>query len=262
MLLMREWYMHPNGQIPAYEWLRRRQPAGARLGRLSRLRREAEIRGEGDRVFLARVFDAADQLHLVGQPQGPRGPQPVPGRIPRPGQHRDLRRSSAAARRRPPRAGRRDRLDGPLLPVDAPIASAGPREPAYMDMALKFIAHFMWISGRDEPARGRPDAVGRPRRLLLRRDANAGRTTIELKVRSLVGLLPMCAATVFEPDVLDRYPRVRSCSRVHRPLSRTRCRSFGALPGASPEGRRITSLVDELACAGSSRSCSTRASSR
>ena len=34
MLLLREWYMHPNGQIPAYEFaLRRREPAGARLGR-------------------------------------------------------------------------------------------------------------------------------------------------------------------------------------------------------------------------------------
>ena len=33
LLLGREWYMHPNGQLPAYEWdLRRRQPAGARLG--------------------------------------------------------------------------------------------------------------------------------------------------------------------------------------------------------------------------------------
>ena len=32
-LLLREWYMHPNGQLPAYEWaLRRREPAGARLG--------------------------------------------------------------------------------------------------------------------------------------------------------------------------------------------------------------------------------------
>ena len=32
-LMLREWYMHPNGQIPAYEWaFRRREPAGARLG--------------------------------------------------------------------------------------------------------------------------------------------------------------------------------------------------------------------------------------
>ena len=33
VLFLREWYMHPNGQIPAYEFaLRRREPAGARVG--------------------------------------------------------------------------------------------------------------------------------------------------------------------------------------------------------------------------------------
>ena len=34
LLMLREWTMHPNGQIPAYEWdfRRRRQPAGARAG--------------------------------------------------------------------------------------------------------------------------------------------------------------------------------------------------------------------------------------
>ena len=46
ILFLREWYMHPNGQIPAYEWaLRRREPAGARLGGLARLQdREADPR--------------------------------------------------------------------------------------------------------------------------------------------------------------------------------------------------------------------------
>ena len=38
VLFLREWYMHPSGQLPAYEWaLSRRQPAGARLGRMARL---------------------------------------------------------------------------------------------------------------------------------------------------------------------------------------------------------------------------------
>ena len=58
LLLMREWYMHPNGQIPAYEWaLRRRQSAGACLGGDPRLpdrgRRSTAAR---DRAFLERVF--------------------------------------------------------------------------------------------------------------------------------------------------------------------------------------------------------------
>ena len=37
-LFLREWYMHPNGQIPAYEWaLGRRESSGARLGVLARV---------------------------------------------------------------------------------------------------------------------------------------------------------------------------------------------------------------------------------
>ena len=48
VLLCREWYMHPNGQLPAYEWeLRRREPAGARLGRAAGLR---DRRGDGTRT--------------------------------------------------------------------------------------------------------------------------------------------------------------------------------------------------------------------
>ena len=38
LLLLREWYMHPNGQLPAYEFaLRRCESAGARLGVLARV---------------------------------------------------------------------------------------------------------------------------------------------------------------------------------------------------------------------------------
>ncbi len=43
ILLLREWYMHPNGQIPGLRvGLRRRQSAGPRLGRLARLQDRPE----------------------------------------------------------------------------------------------------------------------------------------------------------------------------------------------------------------------------
>ncbi len=121
ILLTREWYMHPNGQLPAYEYafgdvnppvhawaawrvykiaVRRRRPARSRLSR-------------------ADVSQAAPQLHLVGQPQGRGGAQPVLGRFSRTRQHRHLRSLEAAANGRLPRAGRRHRLDGLLLPDDA-----------------------------------------------------------------------------------------------------------------------------------------------
>ena len=55
--------------------------------------------GNGDRAFLENAFQQADEeLHLVAQPQGRRRPQRLPGRLPRPGQHRRLRPQRAAAR--------------------------------------------------------------------------------------------------------------------------------------------------------------------
>ena len=117
MLLLREWYMHPNGQIPAYEFaFSRRQPAGARLGRAGASTRSPRRRGQRDRVFLARVF----QKLLINftwwvNRKDVDGQQSLRRRLPRPRQHRRLRPLEAAARRRPARAGRRHRLDGVLL---------------------------------------------------------------------------------------------------------------------------------------------------
>ena len=92
-LLLREWYMHPNGQLPAYEWaLRRREPAGARLGGAPRLPDRAARRRAGrPRVPRERLPQADAQLHLVGEPEGRRGEERLRGRLPRARQHRRLR---------------------------------------------------------------------------------------------------------------------------------------------------------------------------
>ncbi len=74
VLLLREWYMHPNGQMPAYEFdFSRRESAGARLGLLARLQDHGPRGSRDRRLPGARLPEAADQLHLVGEPQGPRG---------------------------------------------------------------------------------------------------------------------------------------------------------------------------------------------
>ena len=99
----REWYMHPNGQLPAYEWAFGdvNPPVHAwaawRVYKIDRTQRAATRR---PRLSRARLPQAAAQLHLVGQPQGRRGPQHLPGRLSRPGQHRRLRPQRAAADRR------------------------------------------------------------------------------------------------------------------------------------------------------------------
>ncbi len=92
----------------------RRQPARARVGGAgasTRSRRSAAAPATG--TFLEqRLPQTAAQLHLVGQPQGRRGHERLPGRVPRPRQHRRLRPQSPAADGRHARAVGRHELDG------------------------------------------------------------------------------------------------------------------------------------------------------
>ena len=95
--------------------VRRREPARACLGGAARL---GHRRAPRHRLPGPVDAEAADELHLVGQPDGPRGRPPLRRRVPRPGQHqRD--RPVAPAAGGPARAGRRHQLDGLLLPDHA-----------------------------------------------------------------------------------------------------------------------------------------------
>ncbi len=120
-LMLRENYHAPERADPGLRMeLRRRQSAGARLGDDLHLSTgESADRQGRHRLAGAQFPEAAAQLHLVAQPQGPRGQECLRGRIPRAGQHRRLRPQLAAADRRLPRTGRRHGLDGALQPEHA-----------------------------------------------------------------------------------------------------------------------------------------------
>ena len=117
VLLLREWYMHPNGQLPAYEWAFGDVNPPVHAWAAWRVYKiEQKRRGAGDVKFLERVFHKLLlELHLVGQPQGRRGDEHLPGRLPRSRQHRRVRPQRAAADRRTSRTVRRHELDGDVL---------------------------------------------------------------------------------------------------------------------------------------------------
>ena len=113
--------------------IRRRQPAGPRLGGCRRSTRSTPQRsGEPDVDFLEAVFHKLlHQLHLVGQPQGPRRQQRVPGRVPRARQHQRVR----PRRRRCRGGGHLDQSDGTawmafytleMLRIALELATTGP----------------------------------------------------------------------------------------------------------------------------------------
>ena len=111
ILLCREWFQHPNGALPAYEWdfgdVNPPVQAWAALEVFA-------IDGGRDLDFISRVFDKllVNFTWWVNR-EDERGQQPVRGWLPRPGQHRPDRPLPPAGRRRPG-AVRRHRLDGVL----------------------------------------------------------------------------------------------------------------------------------------------------
>ena len=153
---------------------RRRQSARARMGRVACLQdRKASPRHGRSAVPRARLPQAADQLHLVGQPEGRRGHERVPGRLPRTRQHRRVRSQRRPSDRRAPRTIRRHELDGHVH-----AEHAGHRDGARA-RRLDLRGRRQQVLGtlplhrrRDEqPRAGRRFAVGRGGRLLLRRAA-------------------------------------------------------------------------------------------
>ena len=104
VLLTREWYMHPNGQLPAYEWAFGdvNPPVHAwATWRVFQMDRKHAASDPGDGrsgVSGTRLSQADAQLHLVGEPQGRAGSKYLPGRLSGSRQHRRVRPQRTACR--------------------------------------------------------------------------------------------------------------------------------------------------------------------
>ena len=90
-------------------------------------------------------------------------------------------------------------------------------DPMYEEVAFKFAEHFMWISYAMDRVGDHHDEMwdeedGFFYDLLRLPDGQAMR----LKVRSLVGLLPLCASTVFEGNVVERFPKLMEMIALFR----------------------------------------------
>jgi hypothetical protein len=87
----------------------------------------------------------------------------------------------------------------------------------YQDVAFKFVQHFMWITYAMDRMGDNHDEMwdeqdGFFYDLLRLPNGQAMR----LKVRSMVGLLPLCASTVFEGDLATRYPKLQEMIDLFR----------------------------------------------
>jgi hypothetical protein len=247
-LLMRTRYMSPNGSIPAYEWnFSDVNPPVLAWAALYVYEREAEIRGAGDHQFLQRVF----QRLLTNFSWWVNRKDPD-GRNLYQGGFLGLDNIGIFDRSAPlPGGGTLEQADGTawmalycqwMLQMAVELAR---EDEAYVDMALKFVSHFEWIAiaqnppGADTPLWDEQDGFFYD---VMRMPDGA---TFPLKVRSLVGLLPLCAATVFDADVVDRHPDVLERARAFAEHLAESVPSLAHLPGPGENGRRLLALVSE-----------------
>lgn len=221
-LMLREVYLHPNGQIPAYEWnFSDVNPPVHAFACLFLYQTQKVVYGKGDIEFLKQVFDKLVLNFTWWVNRKDRH-----GRNIFEGGFLGLDNIGVFDRSSPlPTGGFLEQADGTawmamfcqnMLEIAFELAKF---DTTYEDMALKFAEHFLWIASAMDRVGDHYDEMwddedGFFYDLLREPDGSAQR----LKVRSLVGLLPLCASTVYDYETVQRFPKFRE--RLYKRLSR------------------------------------------
>jgi hypothetical protein len=207
-LFLREWYMHPNGQIPAYEWAFSDVNPPVHAWACWRVYKiDAKLNGKPDTAFLEGCFhkllmnftwwvnrkDAAGNNIFEGGFLG-------------------LDNIGIFDRSRPlPTGGILEQSDGTswmamyclnLLKIAIELAKTNP---VYEDIASKFFEHFLFIAGAMNGS-GEAGLWDEEDGFYYDRLKLPDGRHFPMKVRSLVGLIPLFAVDTLDPDVIDRLP--------------------------------------------------------
>ena len=210
VLLTREWYMHGNGQLPAYEWaFGDVNPPVHAWAALEVYRRDRAFNGRADRAFLERVFHKL-MLNFTWWVNR----KDAQGRNVFQGGFLGLDNIGIFDRSAPlPTGGFINQADGTawmamyalnLLCIALELAE---ENPVYEDIASKFFEHFLAIAAAMANIGGSgvglwDEADGFFYDVLNLPDGRAE----PQRVRSLVGLIPLCAVEVFDGSVKQRFP--------------------------------------------------------
>ena len=247
-LMLRETYLHPNGQIPAYEWnFGDVNPPVHPWATIFTYRLEKARTGNGDVEWLERNFQKLLLNFTWWINRKDRS-----GKNTFEGGFLGLDNIGVFDRSAPlPTGGYLEQADGTawmalfslnMLEIATELAL---HKPTYADMALKFIQHFVSIASATIHAGGNTgmwdEEDGFFYDVLQLPDGNAQR----LKVRSMVGLLPLCAVTVFDGEFRKKYPELmkRFADFLQ---ARPELNTFIHDPNKTGQnGRRLGSILDE-----------------
>jgi hypothetical protein len=207
VLLVREWYMHPNGELPAYEWaLCDVNPPVHAWAAWRVYKIEKKRLGVGDRAFLERVFHKL-MLNFTWWVNR----KDTEGRNIFEGGFLGLDNIGVFDRSKPiPTGGFLEQADGTgwmamyslnLLAIAMELAS---EDPCYEDVASKFWEHFLYIAnainnlGHDGGMWSEEDGFFYD---VLHTPSGEH---VPMKIRSMVGLIPLFAVESLEPATVDK----------------------------------------------------------
>jgi len=247
-LMLQDQYQHPNGQIPAYEWnFSDVNPPVHAWATIFTYRLEKAMRGRGDVEWLERCFHRLLLNFTWWVNRKDRSGNNVFE-----GGFLGLDNIGVFDRSAPlPTGGYLEQADGTawmalfsqnMLEIAGQLAA---ERSEYLPMCHKFSEHFLWIASamvRADDDTGMWDEEDGFFYDVLRTPDGSSR---RLKVRSMVGLLPLCAVTVFEGNLMWKDPVLTG--RLQRFLEeRPRLRAFIHDPlKIGCRGSMLTAILDE-----------------
>jgi Mannosylglycerate hydrolase MGH1-like glycoside hydrolase domain len=243
VLMLREWYTHPNGQIPAYEFAFGDVNPPVHAWSAWRVYKITGPRQGRDRLFLERVFqkllmnftwwvnrkDADDNNVFAGGFLG-------------------LDNIGVFDRSQPLPGGRTlEQADGTawmafycttMLAIALELAR---NDPAYEDVASKFFEHFVAIADAMNTVGG--NGLWDEEDGFYYDQLHSDGTLQPLKVRSMVGLIPLIAATVLEQSTISKIPGFQKRMRWFLENRRDLAHQISYMaPQDGPEGRLLLAI--------------------
>jgi hypothetical protein len=247
MLMVREWYMHPNGQLPAYEWaFGDVNPPVHAWAALRVYKIEKKRRGVGDRNFLQRIFHKL-LLNFTWWVNR----KDAEGRNVFQGGFLGLDNIGVFDRSAPlPTGGHIEQADGTgwmamyslnLLAIALELAK---EDPSYEDVASKFWEHFLHIASAINTLGDDGDGMWNEEDGffydMLHVPAHGH---MPMKVRSMVGLIPLFAVETLEPAMMDRMPGFKRRLEWFIENRKDLTASVACMKTAGTGERRLLSIV-------------------
>lgn len=219
LMLLRSLYLHPNGQIPAYEWnFSDVNPPVHAWATLWLYKYERSL-GRADPRFLERSFQGLMlNFNWWVNRKDPAGRNVFAGGFLGLDNIGVFDRSAQL-----PTGGSLEQADGTawmafycqnMLEMALILSEY---DAMYEEIAFRFVQHFMWISyAMDRIGEHHDEMWDEEDGFFYDLLRLPGGRSMRLKVRSMVGLLPLCACTVFEADSITRYPKLMELIALFR----------------------------------------------